>query len=42
MTVWAVLAVLLAVVLGRGIRLADVRSGVDAPLTTAALGTARS
>jgi hypothetical protein len=38
LAVWIVVAVLLAVVIGRGIRLADRRSpGTDAPLTTADL-----
>jgi hypothetical protein len=35
--VWALLAVVVAVVVGRGIRLADERSGVPASLTTADL-----
>ncbi|MGY1659617.1 hypothetical protein ACI78Q_00140 [Geodermatophilus sp. SYSU D00705] len=35
--VWVLLAVVVAVVVGRGIRLADERSGVPASLTTADL-----
>ncbi|MGY1822035.1 hypothetical protein [Geodermatophilus sp. SYSU D00079] len=35
--VWVLLAVVVAVVVGRGIRLADQRSAAPAPLTTADL-----
>ena len=35
--IWVLLAVVVAVVVGRGIRLADERSGVPASLTTADL-----
>ena len=37
LVVWALLALGVAVVLGRGIRLADARSGAERPLTTADL-----
>jgi hypothetical protein len=37
LVVWALVALGVAVVLGRGIRLADVRSGAERPLTTADL-----
>ncbi len=35
--VWFLLAVVVAVVIGRGIRLADARSAAERPLTTADL-----
>jgi hypothetical protein len=37
LVVWALVALGVAVVLGRGIRLADARSGAERPLTTADL-----
>jgi len=37
LVVWFLLAVVVAVVVGRGIRLADARSTVEHPLTTADL-----
>ncbi len=37
LVVWALVALGVAVVLGRGIRLADARSHADRPLTTADL-----
>ena len=40
LVVWVLLALGVAVVLGRGIRLADARSGAERPLTTADLPAA--
>jgi hypothetical protein len=37
LVVWALVALGVAVVLGRGIHLADIRSGAERPLTTADL-----
>ena len=40
LVVWVIVAIGFAVVLGRGIRLADARSAVEHPLTTADLPAA--